>query len=100
MKNVVPMRRPESELFRSYRNMPKAREFDSHLGLALVMLLFLSASVSVFGQMFLGLLGVTTVLAAGIGSTIHFKFPYRVQSCIPSQESAKPLNQGTIQKAA
>ena len=100
MKNVVPMRRPKSELFRSYRNMPKAREFDSLLGLALVMVLFLSASASVFGQMFLGLLGVTTVLAAGIGSTIHFKFPYRVQSCIPSPESNAPSNQDAIPKAA
>jgi hypothetical protein len=100
MLNVVPMRRPESELFHSYRNMPPARELDSRIGLAMVMLLLLTASVSVFGLMFLGMLGVTTIAAAGIGSTIHFKFPYQVPSCIPSQESEAPANKGVILKAA
>lgn len=100
MRNVVPIRRPESELFHSYRNMPPAREIDSRIGLAMVVLLLLSASASVFGLMFLGMLGITTIAAVGIGSTIHFKFPYRVPSCIPSPESIEPAQQGAIPKAA
>lgn len=100
MRKVVPIRRPDSELFRSYRNMPPSKELSFRLGLAIIVVLFLSAFASVFGVMFLGIFGTTTVAAAGIGSTIHFKFPYQVQSCVPSREPPSSANANVVPKAA
>lgn len=100
MRNVVPIRRPDSELFRSYRNTPPSRELSFRLGFVVIVVLFLSAFVSVFGAMFLGLFGATTISAVGIGSTIHFRFPYQVQSCVPLSEPLGTSRANVVPKAA
>jgi hypothetical protein len=99
MNNVVPMRRRDLELFRSYRETGPRRDFAFPVGVAATYLLPLVVFASYFGLAFLGIFGASTIVAVGMGSTIYLKSTYQVLSCTPSREQQSSYEDQT-RKAA
>jgi hypothetical protein len=98
MKNVVPMRRPNSSLH-SYDHLGFIRELNLPIGVTLSVLAWMVFAIY-YGVFILGVFVVILIGGIGIGSFKHYRRPSPMLSFVPSRESRIPEVHQQIRRAA